>query len=97
MAKNLLPGSTLPCGDARQRLCRVFWGLCRAFSPHGKEYYFGSQWWELWYLIFAFEYLLEMNSLAFDFLLINKGLFNTFERYPIKSKQEHQYDPAKRR
>jgi hypothetical protein len=30
---------SLPCVDARQRLCRAFWVLCRAFCPHGKDYY----------------------------------------------------------
>jgi hypothetical protein len=33
---------SLPCVDARQRLRRAFWILCRAFCPHGKDYYSGS-------------------------------------------------------
>jgi hypothetical protein len=32
----------LPCVTTRQRLCRVVWGLCRAFSSHGKACYSGS-------------------------------------------------------
>jgi hypothetical protein len=34
--------SPLPCVDARQGLCRVFCGLCRATCPHGKVLLSGS-------------------------------------------------------
>jgi hypothetical protein len=33
---------TLPRVDARQRLCRVFVGLCRAGTTHGKDMLSGS-------------------------------------------------------
>jgi hypothetical protein len=33
---------SLPCVDARQRLCRVFLALCRARSMHGKALFSGS-------------------------------------------------------
>jgi hypothetical protein len=42
-AKNSLSFATLPCVYARERLCRVFFALCRVISMHGKELFSGSE------------------------------------------------------
>jgi hypothetical protein len=41
-AEMALPGLSLPCSVARQRLCRADRPLCRATFPHGKETLSGS-------------------------------------------------------
>jgi hypothetical protein len=45
-AGRVIAEQSLPCKPARQRLCRAYFGLCRAFRLHGKAQFCRSASWE---------------------------------------------------
>jgi hypothetical protein len=43
VAEQYIAVRSLPCVGAWQRLCRAVFPLCRAFCPHGKALFSGSE------------------------------------------------------